>query len=373
MDPATGDRKQKTKGGFKTKKEAQTACATLALELDQGTYVKEVGKTFKDFAEEWLVIYSNTGRVKVSSISLREYQSSKLMTYFRFEKIKDITRKKYQDALFKLKESGLHGSTLNGINTTGRMIFKKAVEMGYIKNDPTQYAVVPRSQQTVEEVEGEVEIPKYLEKSELSTLLETARLKGLHSDYVVFKLLAYSGMRLGELCALKWSDIDFGNHAISITKTYYNKNSNAINYILQTPKTKTSKRVISIDETVLESLEQHKSIQNIYKMEHRDNYHDENFVFINSRRYPGYPRPLNLFEDRMKRLLKLANLNQILTPHSLRHTHTSLLAEAGVGLAEIMDRLGHKDDATTKAVYLHVTKTMKKEASDKFSELMKSL
>ena len=75
----------------------------------------------------------------------------------------------------------------------------------------------------------------------------------------------------------------------------------------------------------------------------------------------------------MKRLLKLANLNQILTPHSLRHTHTSLLAEAGVGLAEIMDRLGHKDDATTKAVYLHVTKTMKKEASDKFSELMKSL
>ena len=75
----------------------------------------------------------------------------------------------------------------------------------------------------------------------------------------------------------------------------------------------------------------------------------------------------------MRRLLKLAKLNESLTPHSLRHTHTSLLAEAGVGLPEIMDRLGHADDETTKTIYLHVTKPMKKEASQKFSELMKGL
>lgn len=54
-------------------------------------------------------------------------------------------------------------------------------------------------------------------------------------------------------------------------------------------------------------------------------------------------------------------------------THTSLLAEAGVGLQEIMDRLGHKDDATTKNVYWHVTKTRKKEAAHKFRELMRDL
>jgi integrase len=75
----------------------------------------------------------------------------------------------------------------------------------------------------------------------------------------------------------------------------------------------------------------------------------------------------------MARLLKLAGLNAALTPHSLRHTHTSLLAEAGVPLQEIMDRLGHKDDTTTKQVYLHVTKTRKKEASQKFGELMRNL
>ncbi|MEH7374510.1 tyrosine-type recombinase/integrase [Neobacillus drentensis] len=69
----------------------------------------------------------------------------------------------------------------------------------------------------------------------------------------------------------------------------------------------------------------------------------------------------------MARLLKLAGLNPEHTPHSLHHTHTSLLAEAKVGLEEIMDRLGYCEHETTKNIYLHVTKEMKKEASHKLS------
>lgn len=72
----------------------------------------------------------------------------------------------------------------------------------------------------------------------------------------------------------------------------------------------------------------------------------------------------------MARMLKPSGIDKHLTPHSLRHTHTSLLAEAGVGLFEIMDRLGHQDDETTKQVYLHITNTMKKEAVFKFSKLV---
>jgi len=75
----------------------------------------------------------------------------------------------------------------------------------------------------------------------------------------------------------------------------------------------------------------------------------------------------------MARLLKLAGLAPELTPHSLRHTHTSLLAEAGASLEEIMQRLGHTDDDTTRRVYLHVTKDMKKEAARKFDQLMDNL
>ncbi|TJZ65857.1 integrase [Bacillus amyloliquefaciens] len=75
----------------------------------------------------------------------------------------------------------------------------------------------------------------------------------------------------------------------------------------------------------------------------------------------------------MKRLLKRTDLNEDLTPHSLRQTHTSLLAETRVSLEQIMNRLGHTDNQSTKNVYLHVTQEMKKEASQKFGELMRSL
>ena len=96
-------------------------------------------------------------------------------------------------------------------------------------------------------------------------------------------------------------------------------------------------------------------------------------MFVNYERFFGYPLLIKTVENHMNHLLKVAGLNEGLTPHSLRHTHTSLLAEAGVGLEEIMRRLGHKDDDTTRYVYMHVTKSMKKESSRKFSELMRGL
>lgn len=82
---------------------------------------------------------------------------------------------------------------------------------------------------------------------------------------------------------------------------------------------------------------------------------------------------MKVVQNRMKRLLRIAELNKDLTPHSLRHTHTSLLAEAKVVLEDIMDRLGHSDDDITRNAYRHVTKEMKKEASQKFGQLMRSL
>ncbi|WP_309487772.1 tyrosine-type recombinase/integrase [Bacillus subtilis] len=69
-------------------------------------------------------------------------------------------------------------------------------------------------------------------------------------------------------------------------------------------------------------------------------------------------------------MLKKSNIDKKLNPHSLRHTHTSLLAEVGVDLQRIMNRLEAK---TTTRVYLHIKKDRKKEASHKFSELMRSL
>ncbi|GAA0496767.1 tyrosine-type recombinase/integrase [Salinibacillus aidingensis] len=372
IDPVTGKRRQKVKSGFNTKQEAEEAVATLIHELNEGTYLEETDKTFSDFAIEWLPIYSESKDVKPGTIRVRLHEIGKVLPYFAQLKLRDITRKMYQDALNDLKDQGLSVSTREGINRTARMIFRKALEMDLIKKDPTEFAYVKKDKKTIEQLEEE-EGPKYLEKEELALFLETAKQNGLEHDYLAFLILAYTGIRVGELVALKWKDVDFLNHTISITKTYYNPNNNAVEYQLVTPKTRKSRRKIVVDEGVIQALQDHKEDQNQVIKRLGDDYYNKDFIFAKMERQFGYPIVIKNVRDRMKRLLRIAGLKEELTPHSLRHTHTSLLAEAGVSLEQIMDRLGHTDDQITKNVYLHVTQEMKKEASQKFSELMRSL
>jgi len=387
INPQTGKRKQKKKGGFATKGDAERAIAVLIVEVTDGTYSEEKNATFKEFTETWLELYSKSGKIKISTIRIKKHEISRLMPYFEYAKMKDITRKQYQNALDDLKTTGYTikeedgeinksyaDSTLIGIHRTGRLIFKKAVELSIIKKDPTEYAQIPKLQKTVEEVESEKEVVSHLEKEELALFLDTARYKGLERDYEIFKTLSYTGMRAGELCALKNTDIDFVEHRISITKTYYNPTNNIKEYYLLPPKTKTSIRFIEIDEELINDLIKLRELQYEKRKEYGARYHDKDFVFAKTENVnPGYPEYIKMIENRMQRLLRIAGLNTDLTPHSLRHTHVSLLAEAGVSLQDIMDRLGHKDDDTTKNVYLHVTKTKKKDASMKFSELMKNV
>lgn len=183
---------------------------------------------------------------------------------------------------------------------------------------------------------------------------------GLFMDVLIFITLSYTGMRVGELVALKWKDIDFNKHTIRITKTYYNPQNNTKEYQLVPPKTKKSRRKIIVDEVVIAAFRKHREEQEKMITRFGKSYNDNGFVFANLNRHPGYPVLIKFIEGRMARILNKVDLNSDLTPHSLRHTHTSLLAEAGVGLEEIMDRLGHHDDEVTRKVYLHVTDNMKK-------------
>lgn len=362
------DKKLTTRRGFKTKKEAQIAAAELESEVRNGTYVKEEDILFKDFCKEWLSMYAKSA--KVSSVRAREKQLDRLIDYFAQSKIKNITKLMYQNSLNDLHEKGYAHNTLDGIHTSGRMVFKKAIELNMIKQNPTIGITLPRKMETVEELESKEKEIKYLEKEELGVFLNVAKEHGLDNDYVLFTLLAYSGIRTGELLALKWADIDFEENTISITKTLYNPSNNKEKYQLLTPKTRGSIRSIKIDPNVMKLLKVHKAQQNELKMYTRDKYLDKDFVIT---RTSGHPEIIKTIQNRMQRLLKLANIEKNVTPHSLRHTHTSLLIEAGVGIKEIQQRLGHTDIETTMNIYAHMTKNMEEKASQKFSELMKGL
>ncbi|MGP4073735.1 tyrosine-type recombinase/integrase [Piscibacillus sp. B03] len=370
IDPKTGRRKQKKKSGFKTKKLAEEAAAKLIRELSEGSYTEESNITFEEFSKEWLKLYQKNNQVKENTVRVRKHELNRLLDYLSKLKLKNVTSKQYQDALNSLFERDFATNTIEGAHRTGRMIFKKAIELKLIREDPTKNCTVPKKRKTITDLEQE-DLPLFMEKDELKNFLKTSNENGLDQDYEIFTLLAYTGMRIGELCALKWSDIDFKSKQISITKTYYNPNNNTAEYSLGTPKTLSSVRKIDCDDTVINVLNKQKEFFDMFKSHFGNAFHDENFIFINITSHPGYPLPLKRIRDRMKRLLKISGLKTTLNPHSLRHTHTSLLAQAGVNLEIIMHRLGHQDEQTTRQIYLHVTDEMQKEASIKFSNLMK--
>lgn len=373
IDPKTGKRKQKETRGFATKPEAEAEAKRILAELERGTFVEEKDISFEVFSKQWLELYKASGKVKKSTIDIRETRLKRLLEYFGNIKVKDITKLMYQNMLNDLSRRGLSRKTIASAHETGSLIFKKAVDLGVVATDITHKIDLPRERKTVEELEQEEELPKYLEKEALAVFLKTIKDHGLPVDYPLFLMLAYTGMRVGELCALKWRDINFDEQTISITKTLYNPNMARTGYILQTPKTKSSRRTIDVDQEVLDALEHYRKWQEFIKSD-RKNYHDEGFIFTRETlKNAGYPLVTNFIIKKMTKFLKLARLNESMTPHSLRHTHTSLLAEAGVSLETIMNRLGHESDVITKKVYLHVTKPRKKEASQKFAELMRGL
>lgn len=318
-DPVTGNRRQRQRSNFNTLKEAEEAATALLYEVNNETYIDESKILFKDFAPQWLSLYSEEREVKPGTVRIRQHEINKLMPYFAHVKLKDIKSNHYEEALKDLKKQ-FAANTVDGIHRTGRMIFKKAIQRELIKNDPTQFVVLQKKKKTIEQLK-EQDIPKYMEKEELALFLETAAKHGLELDFPVFLTLSFSGIRVGELVALQWDDIDLDKHTIRIIKTCYNPNNNTVQYSLGTPKTEGSARTIVVEEDVIQALKDLKASQEKAKKRLGDAYVDQNFVFAKTERHPGYLILIKTVENRMKRLLKLAGLNETLTPHSLRHTH----------------------------------------------------
>jgi len=385
VDPSTGKRIQKEDGPHATEKEAENRGVIIRAEILNGTYIDKNKRTIGQFAEEWLKTYQATGK-KAKSKYLRRSTVNLIKKTIGGLKLQEITTAQYQEQLNRMRDYGYlkkgateptpySKSSISNYHTVMRMIFKKALELEYIKKDITAFATIPEFEETVEKIESEPELPKYLEKEQLAKLLKVSSEMDKSEPYAIqchriLFILAYTGMRIGELLALKASDIDEINKRISITKTLYIKGKTE-DFKLTPPKNKQSIRKIDVSQRVVNVLKEQIAWKNEFKMMHRTFFQfDEGFLFFNEKWLMGYPMRDRDVREYMDAVLEKAGLPGNLTPHSLRHTYTSLMAEAGVELAAIQQLLGHKNDNTTKLIYLHVTNPKKRSAVEKLDMLM---
>ncbi|WP_307894015.1 tyrosine-type recombinase/integrase [Bacillus swezeyi] len=367
--PVTGKRRQISRRG-KTKKEAEKKVLDAIAALKEDGIDESVVKkmTFEKLAAEWIHDYALTLGNKKNTIRIRKQEINILNKFIAKKNITEITTRKYQKILNDLIEQGYARNTVKGVHVTAGLIFKYAIRVNLLKDSPVSGATVPKKRLTVEEIENNKIEEKYLEKEEIEEFLLAVKKFGLDMDLERFYLLAFSGMRSGELCALKWSDFNFETNEIRITKTIYSEKGNMKEYELTPPKTVGSIRTIQIDKQIMEMLKNFQIEQKKRRLRSRippEEYHNENFVFARSK---GYPTLQNTLIERMERILKKTSIKKHATPHIFRHTHISMLTEAGVDLPTIMDKVGHDDMKTTMKIYTHVTNKMKKDASQKVQE-----
>lgn len=358
IDPATGKERRTTRRGFKTMKEAKQAERNLLLDVEENGLPSNQSDgfqdpTFEELAFLWLENYKTT--VKPSTFeNVRSKVEKMTEEHFEGLKLKKITVAYCQRVVIKLSKSYvLYNHYLSVINR----IFKYAVLMDILDSNPFDKVIKPKSRQTQRK-------GNFLTKEELKKFLKLAQNTTLSYFFPLVHLMAYTGLRQGEALALKWSDIDFENKKITVDKTAVRIKEEQT---LQTPKTKNSKRVISIDPATLSILKSWKKDQiKIYFKNGKHFEGDENFIFTNQR---GEWVHIHNFIRYFKRFIADHKLKSI-TPHGLRHTHASLLFSAGVEPKNISDRLGHSTVQITLDLYTHITEEQRTDTVEKLLEYM---
>ncbi|MRG28787.1 tyrosine-type recombinase/integrase [Laceyella tengchongensis] len=201
-----------------------------------------------------------------------------------------------------------------------------------------------------------------LTKEQVISLLQGT--KGYKYYYPIY-LAVNTGMRRGEILGLRWEDIDFSNHTISINQTLQKLKGIGLQF-RDTTKTDGSRRSIAISESVVETLKRLKTVQAKNKLRFGPTYQDHDLVFCNKDGSPFDPDNVSREFCRYIKRLEIPHVRF----HDLRHTHATLLLQQGEHPKVVSERLGHSTIAITMDIYSHVMPNMQKEAAKKFDDFL---
>lgn len=353
-DPRTGEKVNTTRRGFKTKQEAQKLLDELAYEIKYGTKKKITDMTFADLYEEWIDFQRSSVKKSTIGIYVR-YAKNQILPEFGNLKITDITVSYCQKVVNKWHKKY---KTYDTMRKQTAQILSYGISQEYIERNVMRNTRLPRRKEQDEQ-------RKFYTKEELNTLLDAFKDFGNTKQYAYFRLVAYTGMRKSEALTLQWKDIDVFNKELHVNKTVAVDEYK--NIILQTPKTKASRRTISLDTETL-------AILNDWRIQQRADYlklgyntnSDNQYVFTSLKNTLYVPNTVN---DWLRYILKKYTLPRI-TPHGFRHTHASLLLEAGESVKVVQHRLGHENSKVTLDIYAHITNNAPKKTGQEFADMM---
>ncbi|VGV59245.1 tyrosine-type recombinase/integrase [Streptococcus pyogenes] len=359
IDQMTGKR-VKTSVTGRTRKEVNQKAKHAQLDfLSNGSTIKRkvVIKTFKELSHLWLETYKLTVKPQTYDATVTRLNRHIMPTLGNM-KVDKITASDIQMLINRLSKYYVNYTAVRSVI---RKILQQGVLLGLIDYNPARDIILPRKQPNAKKK------VKFIDPSDLKSFLEHLESSqhkryNLYFDAVLYQLLLSTGLRIGEACALEWGDIDLENGTIAINKTY-NKNLK----FLSTAKTQSGNRVISVDKKTLRSLK-------LYQMRQRQLFNEvgarvSEVVFATpTRKYFNASVRQSALDTRCKE----AGIERF-TFHAFRHTHASLLLNAGISYKELQYRLGHANISMTLDTYGHLSKGKEKEAVLYYEKAMNNL
>lgn len=356
VDSTTGVQKGFNKRGFRTKKEAQLSYSRAKHQFENGLYAALNNSfTYEEVYHEWVKLYKLDVKESTLNKTLQLFELH-ILPAIGSMKIKKIQSKLIQNLVNDWRERFSQYTKL--FNYTNK-VFDYALIQGYITEHPKHKVIMPARK--LEHVENKAKTKTFYDKQELMQLFHVMENEKTIRWHAFFRLLAFSGIRRGEALALTWNDINFKEKSLSIDKTL----SLGVNNkkVIQPPKTKNAIRVISLDDNTLEILKNWKKEQAHLLIGFGFNAMKHNQLVFSKYESNDY-LDLSAPRNKLEHFCKLHNLEMIKI-HGFRHTHASLLFEAGVPMKDVKERLGHSDIKVTMNVYTHVTK----DSADNSAEL----
>ena len=339
-DPNSGKRIRKACG--KTRKEADLYRMRLEQKLinEVNGLLQPDNPQFYVFMQDYVEHLSATG---ITASSLKRYgqiiQNFVDFVYYErpgIQKLGEVKTKDIWDYIHYRKKKGIKDKTISIELGEIKKCFKYAVEINSIKSSPAQLVRFKIRSQSK---------PHFFTRDEINKIYKELPIAWMKD---IFRTLLFTGMRKGELMHLQWKDLDFKNKIINIRHQVVMEGE-----VIYKTKTSSSARSIPMHEVVYKILLKQKA-----KRSNKD------YVFVNGNGNPF--RDDDLYHYLKPRLIKLGIKGSV---HTFRHTYASLLIEAGVGLRELKELMGHSRIDTTMQ-YAHLYPNRLHEQVNKLSDIL---
>lgn len=339
--------------GVTTKREAESRLNAIIRSLNDGTYVAESGLSFSDFMNNHYLPYAKNRAGAKTFERWAEITNLRLIPAFGKLKLSELNPAGIQRTYGAWLEAGRNGKPLSGQTVVHyhRLLYraiKYAKRMGFV------------SRNVVEDVEPpKVARREMVALNEAQTVLLLDSCRGTKLEGPV-TLAIYSGLRRGEICGLRWKDVDFDNDRIAVRQAV-EQTRQGVRF--KSPKTSNGVRTIGLPRAVMDQLSEHRNKQAERRRLLGSAWHDNDLVFPDPEMCNGSIWRPDAFGKAFSWFAQRANIPRIRL-HDLRHTNASLLLKNGVLDKTVSGRLGHATAAFTKDVYGHVIGGMDGEAAD---------